>query len=110
MAEIIWTKPADKDLEEIADYIAIDKVSAAVKLIDKILEKVGRLADFLESGRILPEFENSKYREIIVKPCRIIYFQKEKKIYIVHVIRSERQLRKYMLEDVIHEKPSKYRT
>jgi len=110
MAEIIWTKPADKDLEEIADYIAIDKVSAAVKLIDIILEKVGRLADFPESGRILPEFENSKYREIIVKPCRIIYFQKENKLYIVHVMRSERQLRRYMLEDVIHEKPSKYRT
>ena len=110
MAEIIWTKPADKDLEEIADYIAIDKVSAAVKLIDKILEKVGRLADFPESGRILPEFENSKYREIIVKPCRIIYFQKDNKLYIVHVMRSERQLRRYMLEDVIHEKPSKYRS
>ena len=110
MVEIIWTKPADNDLEEIADYIALDKVSAAIKLVDKVIEKVGRLAEFPESGRVLPEFENTKYREIIVKPCRIIYFQKENKIYIVHIMRSERQLRRYMLEDIVHESPENYKT
>ena len=106
MAEVIWTVPAFNDLDEITDYIALDKVSAAIKLADKILEKVKRLADFPESGRLLPEFDNDKYREVIVQPCRILYYIEQDKVYITHVMRSERQLRRYM----IHECNPKYET
>ena len=35
MAQIIWTEPVLHDLSEIAGYIAIDKVSAAKKLVQK---------------------------------------------------------------------------
>jgi len=110
MAEIIWTVPAFNDLDQITDYIALDKVNAAIKLADKIFDKVKRLAEFPESGRLLPELDNDKYREIIVQPCRILYYIEDDKVYVTHVMRSERQLRRYMLEDVIHEKPSKYTT
>ena len=33
MARLIWTEPALLDLEEIAEYIALDKPSAAKKLV-----------------------------------------------------------------------------
>ncbi len=36
MAQIIWTEPALLDLNEIAEYIAIDKPSAAIRLVQKV--------------------------------------------------------------------------
>jgi len=36
MAQVIWTEPALSDLNEIADYIALDKFSAAQRLIQQI--------------------------------------------------------------------------
>ncbi len=105
MAEIIWTNSALLDLRGIAEYIELDKVSAANKLVKNIINKTERLADFPESGRLLPEFNNDKYREIIVQPCRVIYYIEQNKVYITHVIRSERQLRRYM----IHETKADYK-
>jgi toxin ParE1/3/4 len=32
-----------------------------------------RLADFPESGRIVPEFGDPTIREVIRRPCRIVY-------------------------------------
>ncbi len=101
MARIIWTKPALSDLDEIAEYIAFDKPSASRKLVQKIFSVVERLEIFPESGRVPPELENSDYREVIVSPCRIFYHfdqGEEGSVYILHVMRGERQLRKFVLE------------
>jgi len=35
MAQIIWTEPALSDLDEIAEYIALDKPNAANRLVEK---------------------------------------------------------------------------
>ncbi len=99
MASVIWTEPALNDLSEIADYIALDKASAARKLVQKVFSVTDRLQQFPESGRYPPELDNSRYREIIVKPCRIFYRINKDKIYILYVLRSERQLRNYLIEE-----------
>jgi len=97
MAQIIWTEPALLDLDAIAEYIALDKPSAAGRLVQKVFSVTDRLEQFPESGRIPPEFKKSRYREIIVNPCRIFYRIEKENIYILYVTRSERQLRKYLL-------------
>jgi len=97
MAQIIWTEPALRDLDEIAEYIALDKPSAASRLVQKVFFSIDRLEQFPESGRKPPEFKQSRYREVIVDPCRIFYRVEKGKIYIVYVMRSERQLKKYLL-------------
>ena len=99
MAQIIWTEPALQDLNEIAEYIALDKVSAANKLVQKIFSSTERLEQFPKSGRKPPELTRSRYLEIIVNPCRIFYRIEKEKIYILYVMRSERKLRNYLLED-----------
>lgn len=101
MAQVIWTEPALSDLNEIADYIALDKFSAAQRLIQKIFSSVERLEQFPESGRIPPELEHSRYREIIIGPCRIFYRSdnEQNKVYILYVMRGERQLRKYLIDE-----------
>ncbi len=99
MAKIIWTEPALIDLNEIAEYIALDKPTAASRLVEKIFTKTERLEDFPNSGRNPPELKKSRYKEIIVNPCRIFYRIDGNKIYILYVMRSERKLRQFLLNE-----------
>ena len=97
MAEVIWTSPALDDLNGIAEYIALSNRQAAQKLVANIFSKVERLEDFPESGKKPIELSNLNYREIIVNPCRIFYKIDKDKVYILHVMRQERDLRKFLL-------------
>jgi len=99
MAQVIWTEPALQDLNEIAEYIALDKISAANKLIRKVFKSTDRLEQFPKLGRKPPELENSRYLELVVNPCRIFYRIEKKSIFILFVMRSERKLRNYILEE-----------
>jgi len=99
MAQIIWTEPALIDLNEIAEYIAIDKPDAASQLVQTVFSKTQRLEKFPESGRKPPELKKSRYKEIIVDPCRIFYRIEKDKVYILYVMRSEKKLRKYLLSE-----------
>lgn len=99
MAQIKWTEPALEDLNQIAEYIALDKPSAAKKLVQDIFEAVSRLKQFPESGRLPDELASSTYREIIVGPCRIFYRVEKNKVYILYVMRSERALRQFIMQD-----------
>jgi len=99
MAQIIWTEPALSDLNEIAEYIALDKMSAATDLVKQVFSSVDRLEQFPESGHKPPELQKSRYREIIVGPCRIFYRIDKEVVYIIYVMRGERELRKYLLHE-----------
>jgi len=99
MAKIIWTEPALIDLNEIAEYIALDKPTAAKNLVQKIFEKTERLEDFPNSGRKPPELKKSRYKEIIVNPCRIFYRIDKNNIYILYVMRSEKKLKQFLLNE-----------
>ncbi len=99
MAQVIWTEPALQDLNDIAEFIALDKVSAAQKLISKVFLSTERLEKFPDSGRKPPELENSRYLELVVNPCRIFYRVDRGNVYILYVMRSERLLRNFILDD-----------
>ena len=98
MAYIVWTEPALTDMDEVAEYIAISNVSAAKKLIALIFAKVTRLADYPESGRVSAELTGLHYRELVVPPCRIFYRIKSDQVIILHVMRQERDLRRFMID------------
>jgi toxin ParE1/3/4 len=99
MAQIKWAESALDDLNGIAEYIALDKPSAAKKLVRHVFKSVDNLQAFPESGRRPPELEDTTYREIIVGPCRIFYRIDNKTVFILYVMRSERALRQFLLED-----------
>ena len=99
MAQLIWAEPALQDIDEIAEYIALDNVKAAKELIRKIFQNAERLEKFPNPGRKPPELRKSLYREIIVGPCRIFYKIDNDKVYILYVMRGERLLRKYILDE-----------
>jgi toxin ParE1/3/4 len=89
MARIIWTEPALQELDEIADYISLDNTEAAKKLVLEAFKRVDHLTHHPESGKLVEEFEESAYREIVLPPCRIFYRLADKTVYIIHVIREE---------------------
>ena len=99
MAEIKWTEPALADLDELAQYIALDKPIAAKKLVSEVFKATKTLKTFPEAGRKPPELENTDYRELVVGPCRLFYRIDKNIVYILYVMRSERELRLFMLED-----------
>lgn len=96
MAEVIWTEAALQELNEIAEYIALDSPAAASRLVADVLDTVDRLRDFPASGRIPPELPNSVYREVVVPPCRVFYREDAKRVFVLHLMREERQLRAYL--------------
>ncbi|GJL65954.1 MAG: plasmid stabilization protein [Nitrospirales bacterium] len=100
MAQVVWTEPALSDLREIAEYIALDKESAAKRFVQEVFSSVERLGQFPKSGRKPPELDSkTRYREIIIGPSRVLYRFFEDKVYILYVMRGEQQLRKYLIDD-----------
>jgi toxin ParE1/3/4 len=99
MAELIWTEPALSDLNEIAEYIALENPQAARALVQRVFSAVERLERHPASGKIPAELENSRYREVICGPCRVFYRHSKRQVIILYVMRSERELRNFVLED-----------
>ena len=84
--KLIWSPSAKFDLKDIAAFIAEDSPSAAEIFIDSLFQVVERLADFPESGRMVPEFGDPAIREVIRSPCRIVYRVNSRK-HSVEIVR-----------------------
>lgn len=97
MAEIVWSEPALGDLDAIADYIALEDPIAASEFVKHVFAHVGQLVGHPESGSRPPELGRSRYRQIVEPPCRVFYRFDGHKVFILHVMRSERILRKARL-------------
>ena len=82
------------DLEEIRAWYAEQGASdVGERFIAEIVGKVERLAEYPESGRIVPELGLAGVRELLHPPFRIVYRIGASKIWIVRVWRSERLLK-----------------
>jgi toxin ParE1/3/4 len=99
MARLTWTEPALRDLETIAEYIALDKPEAARAFVQKVFRAVERLTAFPKSGRVPPEIPDLPYREVIVPPCRVIYRIDHQTVLLIHVMRGEEELRIETLDE-----------
>jgi len=93
MVEVVWTEPALSDLDAIADFIALENPVAAQKLVPRIFKHVEQLADHPKSGSKPAELKGHNYRQIIEPPCRVFYRHDNVHVFILHVMRSEQQLR-----------------
>ncbi|MGC6500653.1 MAG: type II toxin-antitoxin system RelE/ParE family toxin [Henriciella sp.] len=99
MAQIIWTEPALADLNGIAEYIDIENPAAARDLVRRVFATVDRLERHPASGKYPDELEGKRYREVVCGPCRVFYRHPRGRVIILFVMRSERRLRHFLLED-----------
>lgn len=71
--QLIWAPSARLDLKELASYVAESRPEAAIRFVRSIFHSVEHLAEFPESGRVVPEFDEPDIREVVRRPCRIVY-------------------------------------
>jgi plasmid stabilization system protein ParE len=91
---ISFADSAVADLEEIrAWYAQLDVPDVGERLLREVVSQVERLAEFPESGRIVPEFGVAPLREVTHRPFRIVYRVGEGRVRVVRVWRSERLLK-----------------
>ncbi len=70
---LIWAPSALLDLKELASYIAESRPGVSAGFVKNVFRTVEHLAAFPKSGRLVPEFGDPNIREVIRKPCRIVY-------------------------------------
>jgi toxin ParE1/3/4 len=70
---LIWSTHARAQLHAITEYIKRDSEANAQKVVSKLTEEVRRLEQFPFSGRVVPEWEKSAYREVLVYNYRVVY-------------------------------------
>ena len=73
MRVILWTHQARADLAAIQAFIGRDSPHYASVVVSRLIAATDRLVQFPESGRTVPEFEDTAVREVIRPPYRIVY-------------------------------------
>ncbi len=73
MVTVNWTVQAVNDLKSIYDFIANNSKRYADVQVNKILKSVELIKENNQIGRMVPEFQNDKIREIIKGNYRIVY-------------------------------------
>ncbi len=99
--EVIWSISAERDLLSIVEYIAHDSPSTALKILKSIKTKAKNLYLNPLRGRIIPELQSqgiNHYRELIIKPWRVMYKITEKKVYVLSVIDSRQNVEDILLK------------
>ena len=89
---VIWSARALADVESIAAYISSDSPAYAKIVVKKIVKLTRQLARFPQSGREVPEFQDTSLRELLAYSYRIIYKVETEEIIIASVIHGKRDL------------------
>ena len=71
--QVILSPRAIQDLQEIVRYISFDNPINAERFGLALIEKARTLKCLPERGRVVPEFRDENYREIIFHSYRIVY-------------------------------------
>jgi addiction module RelE/StbE family toxin len=95
--KVEWSPLALDRVSDIARFIARDNPAAAERWINELFDAVERLAEFPESGRIVPEVGVQRIRELIFGVYRMIYSVRGK-VEILTVRRGSQMLDKREFE------------
>ena len=99
-----WAEAAATDLEELVSYIAVDAPINAHKVLARLKGKADTLELSPLRGRVVPELRQygiRTYRELLVKPYRIVYRVAEKTVYVLAVCDGRRDLEDMLLERLL---------
>lgn len=92
--EVVWTPGARTDLDEIIAYIARDSPSAALAFLEKSLQAAESLATLSERGRVVPELNDPRVRELFIKSYRLLYEIQEYEVHVLGVLHGAREFKR----------------
>jgi toxin ParE1/3/4 len=90
---VVWLPLAVQRITQIAQHIARDRPRAAGKWVDAVFAASAGLAQFPESGRIVPEVAREEIREVFHGEYRIIYKVEARRVAILTVRHGRRRFR-----------------
>ncbi len=102
--QVIWTKSAEFDLEDIIEYIKVNSINIAKNIFFEIKEECQKLYYSPERKRRVPELQQIgilKYRELIYKRWRIIFKIQEMKVYVLLVADSSRNIEDLLFQRLL---------
>ena len=102
--KVTWANVAESDLKDIIEYISIDSPQNALRILKNIKQKTSELYTLPERNRIVPELQDQgilQYREMIIPPWRLIYRIAERKVYVLSLIDSRRNVEDLLLKRLI---------
>ncbi|MCG8583178.1 MAG: type II toxin-antitoxin system RelE/ParE family toxin [Pirellulales bacterium] len=80
------TPLAERDMDEILDYISLDNPESALRVIRRIRKKCESLGDHPYLGQRRPEYADGQYRSTTVGSY-VIYYSVEEDEEVVKVVR-----------------------
>ena len=83
--KVLFTPSAHTQFLAAITYVHRENPRAAVEFRDKARKSLSRLRTFPHSGRVLSEFPDLPFREVIVGPYRFCYRVKGRRVWIVAV-------------------------
>ncbi len=88
--KVIWAQAALDDLESIAEYIHRDSPAYTSSFVNLVMKRARTLNNLSERGRMVPELNNKKIREIFIQSYRMIYHIEDDRVYVVALIHGHR--------------------
>jgi toxin ParE1/3/4 len=96
MVKVKWNEDALDDIDEIAEYIAMDSFTYAKIQVEKFFDRVHHLKNNPLLGVIVPELNDKHVRQLVEGNYRIIYeIISNSEIEILCVIHGSRLLQKH---------------
>lgn len=92
--KVVWTENAIHDLSVIKKFIAEDSLNRSERWVEELLDAGESLSTLASRGRIVPEFNQEKLRELLIGNYRLVYRLSLRLVEILTVFEGHRQLRK----------------
>ena len=95
---------AAADLEHVVDYVEAENPGAADNLADLLYRAATSLETMPGRGRVVPELARVSivdYRELLVRPYRIIYRTMGSAVFVHGVLDGRRDLESVLLERLL---------
>jgi addiction module RelE/StbE family toxin len=99
-----WAEVARRDLFAIVDYLIDRHPDAAASILDKLERRAAFLRKSPERGRVIPELERlqlREYRELVVSPYRLVYRVSGRRVLVLGVLDSRRNLEDLLLDRLV---------
>ena len=101
MGQISWTEKASRNLQAIFDYIAKDSRVYAARYVKALIYATLKLEQMPRCGRMVPELQGWKFRELIYRNYRIVYriIGENDNIEILAIIHGAREMKSAFQEE-----------
>ncbi|MEX0784136.1 MAG: type II toxin-antitoxin system RelE/ParE family toxin [Dehalococcoidia bacterium] len=90
--KVLLTEPAELHLDKIREFVGATSPRFADELVERIRDRMKQIAEFPESGRLVPGAEALSLREVFESSYRIIYVVARDHIEVLGIIHGRRDL------------------